>query len=84
MLSSVATPVGYSSVKLRKEVVELLTELRLEITRRGTSAIQDQRTRERAALLERMGHSDVAVLALELLKDHLRPEPKLGRAKKRG
>lgn len=84
MLTLVATPQSWKTIKLRNEVLERLNELRVDLSRRGTVAIQDQRTRERAALLEHVGPSDVVMLALELLKDHLRPEPKLGRAKKRG
>lgn len=83
MLSPVATP-SWKTIKLRSEVLDRLNELRAFIAQYGLHAIQDQRTRERAALLERAGPSDVVLLALELLRDHLRPEPKLGRAKKRG
>ncbi len=85
MLSPVATPEKFRTVRLRNEVVDLLRDLRVRLGREGIESIRNEVTLKRAASLKRiLGPSDVAMLALELLKDHLRPEPKLGQTKKRG
>lgn len=85
MLSPVATPEKFRTVRLRNEVVDLLRDLRVRIGREGIEAIRNKVTLERAVALKRiLGPSDVVMLALELLRDHLPPEPKLGRSGKKG
>lgn len=84
MLSPVATPENFRTVRLRNEVVDLLRDLRVRLGREGIESIRNEVTLKRAASLQRiLGPSDVVMLALELLKDHMRPDPKLGSPKKR-